>query len=265
MLEINNLKFNYNKNFKLENISFKLEKNCIFGIIGPNGSGKTTLLRSIIKLIHINSGEIIFNKQNILEMTQTEIAKNICYVNQNPMRDFKISVLDYVLLGRIPHRQKFQFFESKIDIQKSIEAMEITDTIHLKNRAINNLSGGELQLVVLAKALAQEPKLLLLDEPTNHLDIAHQIQILDLLKKLNKTQNLTIIIVLHDLNLASEYCEKLLLLNSGTVHMNGSPREVLTYQNIEKVYKTVVIVKDNPISKKPCIFPISKELINTNA
>ena len=121
------------------------------------------------------------------------------------------------------------------------------------------MSSGERQRVIIAKALAQEPVLLFLDEPTSHLDIGHQIQILDLLKRLNRQNNITIVMVLHDLNLASEYCNRIILLNEGRIFKEGSPAEVLTYQNIEAVYKTVVVVRDNPINAKPYIILISQE------
>ena len=135
----------------------------------------------------------------------------------------------------------------------------MTDALHLKDKKIDELSSGERQRVVIAKALAQEPILLYLDEPTSHLDIGHQIQVLDLLKKLNRQTNLTIVMVLHDLNLASEYCNRIVLLNEGKVFKEGSPREVLTYQNIEAVYKTVVVVNDNPVSSKPYVVLVPGE------
>jgi iron complex transport system ATP-binding protein len=133
----------------------------------------------------------------------------------------------------------------------------MTDTAALKGKIINELSSGERQRVIIAKALAQEPGLLLLDEPTSHLDIAHQIQIMDLLKKLNRQNNLTIVMVLHDLNLAGEYCNRIALLDNGRLYKEGAPEEVLTYQNIEAVYKTVVVVNKNPISSKPYVLLVS--------
>ena len=138
------------------------------------------------------------------------------------------------------------------------EALEITDTLAVRSRKVNELSGGEKQRVYLAQALAQAPKLLLLDEPTAHLDIGHQIEVMDLIQKLNKERNITVLAVLHDLNIASEYCSKLALLDEGRIKISGTPSEVLTYQNIEQVYKTVVVVKDNPLSSKPFVIPVSK-------
>jgi len=163
-----------------------------------------------------------------------------------------------VLLGRIPHLGRLQL-ETKADYSISEKALGMTDTLHLKEKRMDELSAGERQRVIIAKAIAQQPFLLFLDEPTAHLDIGHQIQVLDLLKRLNQRDNLTIVMVLHDLNLASEYCNRILLLNEGEIFKEGSPQEVLTYQNIEAVYKTVVVVNNNPITSKPYVVLVSKE------
>jgi iron complex transport system ATP-binding protein len=137
--------------------------------------------------------------------------------------------------------------------------MVLTDTVGLKGRCIDNLSSGEKQMVFIARALAQEPGLLLLDEPTNHLDITHQVRVLDLIRRLNREQGLTVITVLHDLNLAGQYCDRLLLLKEGSIVKNGAPGEVLTYEIIEDVYGTPVVVLDNPVSGKPHVFLVSEE------
>jgi iron complex transport system ATP-binding protein len=139
------------------------------------------------------------------------------------------------------------------------EALTLVDISGLKERRIGELSGGERQRAILAQGLAQQPTLLLLDEPTAHLDIAHQVQILDLIKRLNKQKRTTVLIILHDLNLASNYCDRLILLKEGKIFREGSPYEVLTFKNIEEVYKTVVVVEENPISSKPYILLVSEE------
>ena len=137
--------------------------------------------------------------------------------------------------------------------------MTLTDTFKLKDQFMGEISGGERQLALISRVLAQEPKLILLDEPTAHLDITHQVGILDLIKRLNKEFGLTVIMVLHDLNLASEYCRRLILINEGRIHRIGRPEEVLDYRIIEEVYKTVVIVEKNPLSSKPYILIVSEE------
>ncbi|MCI0480139.1 MAG: ABC transporter ATP-binding protein, partial [Candidatus Dadabacteria bacterium] len=146
--------------------------------------------------------------------------------------------------------------ETKRDEEIADRAMELTDTIRFKDRSMSEISGGERQLVLIARALAQEPKLLLLDEPTSNLDITHQVRVLDLLKKLNKELSLTVVIVLHDLNLASEYCDRVALMSDGSIYREGPPQDVLNYKTIEDVYKTVVVVEKNPVSKKPYVFLI---------
>lgn len=259
MLEIRNLSCGYDSKFILQDISFKLENKEFLGVIGPNGSGKTTLLRAITKIIKPQKGEVFFENQNLERLSYQELAKKIAVVSQYLEMGLKMTVEEFVLLGRTPHRKNWQFLETKLDEEIANKAMVFTDTLGFKNRSIESLSAGERQLVVISRALAQEPKLLLLDEPTSHLDITHQVRILDLIKRLNKKNGLTVIIVLHDLNLASEYCDRLILLNNGCIHKIGTPQEVLNYQIIEEVYKTIVVVEKNPISSKPYIFLVPEE------
>lgn len=258
MLEVRNLTCGYGSNFSLSNIDFRVEEEELIGIIGPNGSGKTTLLRAISKAIKARNGAIFLGKENIKDLSLNHLAKKIAVVSQALDPDLKMSVEEFVLLGRIPHRMKWQFLETKEDENAALQAMVLTDTLKFKDRSMETLSGGERQLVLIARALAQEPKLLLLDEPTSHLDITHQVNILNLIKKLNKEKKLTVIIVLHDLNLAGEYCDRLVLINRGKLRKIGAAQEVLTYQLIEEVYKTIVVVKENPISKKPYVILVSQ-------
>ncbi|MCK4916731.1 MAG: ABC transporter ATP-binding protein [Candidatus Omnitrophica bacterium] len=262
MLEFSNLTCGYDSGFFLKDISFNVKDKDFVGIIGANGSGKTTLLKSVTKLVKIRKGTIFFENKNIQELDFKQISRKIAVVSQRPEVSFKIRVEEFVLLGRIPYIEKWQFIETNQDREIVYRAMEETDTLDLRNRLVDSLSGGERQLVVLARALAQQPRLLLLDEPTNHLDIGHQIKMLDLIKKINRENGLTVIIILHDLNLASEYCDKLILLDKGLMYKTGTPNEVLTYENIEAVYKTPVLVEKNPISSKPYVLLVSKEEID---
>lgn len=257
MLEVHNLTCGYGSNFSLTNIDFRIEEEEFVGIIGPNGSGKTTLLRAISKVIKPQNGAIFLDKDNLKDLSLSSLAKNIAVVSQSLEPGLKMAVEEFVLLGRIPHRRKWQFLETKEDESAAVKAMLLTDTLKFKDRSMESLSGGERQLVLIARALAQNPKLLLLDEPTSHLDITHQVNILNLIKKLNKERKLSVLIVLHDLNLAAEYCQRLILINNGQLHKIGPPQEVLTYQIIEEVYKTIVIVKENPVSKKPYVMLVS--------
>ena len=259
MIEINNFSCGYDSKAILKNIDLRIDKGEFVGIIGPNGSGKTTLLRGITRLVKPFGGTILFEGKDIRGMSFREIAQKIAVVSQG-IPSTIMTVEEYVLLGRLPHYSTFQLFENGKDIQLAEYCMEITDTIKFKERYISELSSGEVQLALIARALTQEPILLLLDEPTAHLDITHQVGILDLIKKLNTEYALTIIIVLHDLNLAAEYCDRLVLMDKGAVKRAGKPEDVLNYNDIEEVYKTVVVVERNPLSSKPFVLVVPEEV-----
>ena len=258
MLEIKNLTCGYDSKPVLQDTNLKVKDKEVVGIIGPNGSGKTTLLRAVTRALKPKKGAILLEGKDIWQMGFRELAKRIAVVSQS-LPTGSMSVEEFVLLGRIPHLDRFQFLETKKDLEIARRSMGLTDTLRLKDQLIEEISGGERQLALISRALAQEPRLLLLDEPTAHLDITHQVAILDLIKKLNKDFGLTVIMVLHDLNLASLYCDRLILLHNGFIHKEGSPQQVLTYQTIEEVYKTIVVIKENPISSKPYIFLVSEE------
>ena len=258
MLEIRNLTCGYDGKVVLYNVSFSVREGELLGIIGPNGSGKTTCLRAITRLLKPKEGKILLEGRDIWRMGFKELATKVAVVPQN-LNIGSMTVEEFVLLGRIPHFGRYQFFETKKDLEVAERSMLLTDTLRFKDRVLGEISGGESQLALIARALAQEPKLLLLDEPTAHLDITHQVQILDLIKRLNREFGLTVLMVLHDLNLASEYCERLMLINEGKIHKIGHPDAVLTYQVIEEVYKTIVVVEKNPISSKPYILVVSEE------
>jgi iron complex transport system ATP-binding protein len=259
ILSVNQLCCWQSPHFQLKDLSFHISEGCCVGIIGPNGSGKTTLLEAVTGFLPAISGEIQYCQHPIKTFNQNDLSKEIAIVLQSTELDQSILVEDYILLGRNPYRKHWQFWESEQDIQMAETAMKITQIESLRYRQINALSGGEKQLVRIARALAQDPKLFLLDEPTNHLDIAHQLQILSLLNRLKREKNMSIMIVLHDLNLASEFCDKLILMQKGKIFRMGSAKEVLTYQNIEAVYHTRVVEGENPISKKPYVFLVSED------
>lgn len=259
MIEVKELKCGYSPGKPvLRNINFRVAQGEIVGVIGPNGSGKTTLLKVLTMIIKPEEGEIFFKGKNIRWMSLKELSQQIAVVSQNSPFNF-MTVEEFVLLGRIPYFEGFRFFETKHDLDIARECMDLTDTVRFKDRSLHELSGGERQLVVMARALAQKPKLLLLDEPTSHLDITHQVKVLDLLRKLNKKLGVTIIMVLHDLNLASEYCRWLILINNGFIQKQGVPEDVLKYDIIEDSYKTVVVVKKSPVSSKPYVFMVPGE------
>jgi len=254
-LQINQASYSYRDGFALKDIDFSVKKGEFLGIIGPNGAGKTTLLKMLNRTFTPQKGQISLEGKNLNSLTLRTIAQKLSMVGQDIQLSFSLTVLDLVLMGRFPHLRRFKT-EVKSDIEVAHNSLELTQTLALADRDFSHLSAGERQRIVLAKALAQEPELLLLDEPTAHLDIAHQTKVFDLLTNLNKKNNLTIIAVLHDLNLAAEYCDKLLLLDKGKIVDWGNSHQVLQYATIEKTYGTVVLVKENPITGKPYVLPV---------
>jgi len=244
-LKINNIACRYESTEILEKIDFSASGGDFVGVLGPNGSGKTTLLRSISRTLRPHMGTVLLNEKNIYALPSKEVARNLAVVPQDSPISFDFTALEIVLMGRTPHLGRFEI-ESAKDLTIAKRAMELTNTWHLSERPITELSGGERQRVILARALAQEPKILLLDEPTTHLDINHQIEILSLIKRLNKEEKIIVIAVFHDLNLAALYCDFLILLHHRKIFSLGSPEKVLTAENIKRVYDAEVLVKRHP-------------------
>lgn len=258
MLEVNNLSCGYGSKNILSDINFSIHRGDLVSIIGPNGSGKTTLLKALTRILKPSSGKIALMGEDISRIEYREMARKVAVVSQH-IESAWMSVENYVQMGRMPYFERFQFFESKNDRAVAEKYIEMTGVFSFKHKSMNEISGGERQLAVIARALTQEPDLLLLDEPTSHLDITHQVGILDLVKRLNRECGITVLMILHDLNLASEYCGKLIFINDGQIYAQGSPEDVLTYKAIEDVYKTVVIVEKNPLSNKPYVLLVTEE------
>lgn len=256
--KIENFSCGYPGKFVLEAMTFEIDKGDFVGIIGPNGSGKTTLFNGISGELKTLSGSTKLNGKVIQQMSLKERAQNIAVVTQN-IEAGSMTVEEYVLMGRIPYRRQFQFFETKNDIAIAEKYMELTGVTPLKDKYMNALSGGEQQLAGITRALTQEPDLLLLDEPTSHLDITHQVQVLNLIRRLSNELGLTVLMIIHDLNLAGEYCDSLIMMQNGRMRKKGLPHEVLNYKDIEAVYNTEVVTRTNPISGKPVVFLVSEE------
>lgn len=246
----------YGSKVVLDGIDLAVARGEFLGIIGPNGSGKTTLLRAMTRTLEPRQGEIFWEGINIWRVSAKVFARKVAAVSQT-MPSVLMTVEEFVLLGRIPHYGNLQFLETTKDLEVAERVMRRTGIEHLRDRAMSEISGGEKQLAAIARALAQEPEWLFLDEPTAHLDIAHQIGILDLLAELNQKSGLTVLMVLHDLNLAGEYCRRLLLLNQGRIRKIGNPEEVLEQGTIESVYGAHISSGKNPVSMKPFILPLS--------
>lgn len=256
IVKLTDIGFKYNADWVLRHISFEVSRGEFMGVIGPNGSGKTTLLKVIDGLLDPGEGEIWIDCIPGREFTRTELARRIAVVPQDTQLIFPFTVEEVVLMGRAPHLGKLRF-EGEKDFRIAEHAMRATDTYSLKDRGMNALSGGERQRVLIARALAQEPRIMLLDEPTALLDIRHQVEFFDLIKTLNRDQSLTVIAVTHDINLASDYCDRIILLQAGQIFAVGSPHGVIVESNIQDVYDAHVLVDQNPVTGNPRVTLLS--------
>jgi len=256
MIEVRDLAFSYGGTPFIEDIGFRVGAGEFCGIVGPNGSGKTTLLKLLSKLLKPVRGTIGLGGCDLAGMSVRDMAKEVAVVPQETSIAFPFRVIEIVLMGRAPYLGGFRF-EGTEDLEIAQRAMELTGTAGLADRHYFELSGGEKQMVIIARALAQQTRVLLLDEPTAFLDIRHQVGIYDLIKGLNLRKGLTVVSVLHDLNLASLYCDWLVMLDRGRVHRMGKAEEVLTYSNIREVYGTEVYITRNELTGRLNILPMS--------
>lgn len=254
-IEINDIEFGYRESLVLKGISFNIKKGEFVSIIGPNGSGKSTLLKTLNNLYVPRNGRILIDGEEIDTYKKKDLAKKIAMVPQDTAIDYDFTVEDIVMMGRNPYKGRFQK-DTDEDYKIVYEALEMTNTLYLKDRIITEISGGERQRVVIAKALAQKPSIILLDEPTSHLDINHQMDILNLLKRLNEEKGTTIILVIHDINLASRYSDKMILINHGKIQGIGTPEEVITINNMESTYNMKVAIEKNKYTDAPYLTPI---------
>jgi len=258
-LDVDSLVTGYHDKKILKDITFEVNKGDFLGIIGPNGSGKSTLIRALTKVITPWNGCVKYDKKNIENMSRNEIAKKVSVVPQDTFINFPFTVRDVVLMGRSPYLGRFENPDKK-DIKVAKEAMEVTNTLRFEDRSVRKLSGGELQRVVLARALTQKPELLLLDEATSQLDIRHKKEVMDTLKEKNEKENLGIISVHHNLNLAARYCKKILLLDKGKKHAYGDPEEVLTNSHLRAVYGVEAEVHEHPKDGSLYVSPMDKKI-----
>jgi iron complex transport system ATP-binding protein len=257
MIDVDAVSFRYREDWVLQEVSFRVEKGEFIGIIGPNGSGKTTLLKLLYRLISPKSGEVRFEKIPLKKLKQGEIAKRIAVVAQETHLLFPFRVMEIVLMGRSPYLGH-RVFEGKKDLEVAAKAMEWTEILPLAERPVDELSGGERKRVFIARALAQEPDVILLDEPTASLDIHHQVEFLNLILDLHREKGMSIVMATHDMNLASEFCDRLILLQRGKIFKIGTPQEVITGENIERVYGCDVWVDKHPVSGMPRISLLKK-------
>lgn len=251
-ISADNISAGYNGAMVLKGVSVDLGESDFLGLIGPNGSGKTTLLRAMSRALPPASGFVTLDDRDIYSIPAREFARRVAVVPQDVLVAFDFTVLEIVLMGRSPRLGRFSI-EGSRDVEIAMAALAQTGTEHLKDRSLNALSGGERQRVMVARALAQEPEILLLDEPTSHLDISFQFEIMDLVKSLNIEKNLSVMAVLHDLNLASQYCGRLVMIGGGVVCAEGAPEEVITSDNIRSVYGAEVWVRRHPTTNRPYV------------
>jgi len=257
-IEARELGFSYGNVPVLENVDLTVRIGDTVGIIGPNGSGKTTLLKILARTLAPQHGSVRVLNENLGDMAARDLAQQVAVVPQNSSIAFPFRVSEVVLMGRNPYLRGLPF-ERHTDRLIATEAMQVTDTFDLADRRVTELSGGELQRVIIARALTQQPRILLLDEPTAHLDLRHQIAVYDILARLNAEQSLTIVVVSHDLNLAAIHCRHLVLLSKGRVEAVGPPTEVITEQNLERVYEVDVAVTRSDATGIPFVLPVTRE------
>ena len=246
MLSLHDISCAFGKKEILHDINLEIEEGSFYAIMGANGCGKTTLLRCIANLIKPTHGTVSIQGRNVNDYSARELAQTLSFVRQHPQTDFEFSAFETVLMGRNPYQRRLQN-ESQADWDIVEQCMKQTNTWHLRFALSSQMSGGELQRVMLARALAQQTPVMLLDEPISNLDIEHQLEIMELLRDINRTQHKTILVVIHDLNLALHYCSQLLLLDNHSVCYQGPIAKGLTKENILKVFHVNADISDNQI------------------
>jgi len=252
LLNVDGVECRYGSVKVLEDVSLSVKGGDFVGILGPNGSGKTTLLKSISRSLKPHKGSILLNEADIYSLKSVDVAKQMAVVPQDTSIGFNFAALDIVLMGRNPHI-------SEKDMAVARKVMNLTNIWHLAERPINELSGGEKQRVIIARALAQEPKILLLDEPLTHLDIVNQLEIMDLVKDLCLKEKLIILAVFHDFNLAARYCNSAIMIKKGKIFSAGSLTDVLTSENIKSVFNVDAIVTKHLVTNSVFVIPLSPQ------
>ncbi len=260
-IDIQDLYHKFGQTKVLNCLDFSISRGDFFVIIGPNGSGKTTLMKIISGILKPTNGKIQIQQKEIGQYSSKTLARTIGYVPQMVQTEFPFSVMEVVLMGRSPHLGLLGIEHHK-DVKIAEAAIGFTGVDHLANRKLNELSGGECQRVLIARAICQEPEIMLLDEPTASLDLAHQIRIMDLMEKLREERQITVVMVSHDVNLAAMYGNNILLLKSGQVVKIGSPKEVIRFDTLENAYGCQLLVDESPLGSFPRITPVPSRYIH---
>jgi iron complex transport system ATP-binding protein len=256
LVETQGVRAGYGGDDVLKGIDLSFAQGEMTAIIGPNGAGKSTLLKTLCGALAPSSGRVLFRGRPIGSIGVSALARELAVVHQLMENIPPFSVYEFVRLGRFPYRA-FWSLDSPGDDARIDEALSAVGAAHLRDRSVTGLSGGERQLVYVARALAQSERVIILDEPVSHLDIRHAVGIMDVLHGLNDAGT-TIITVLHDINLASDYCSRIIALKDGAVFADGGPDQVIRYQVVEPLFNTVCVVFENPITKRPYTFPVPR-------
>jgi iron complex transport system ATP-binding protein len=251
-IEMHKVSLGYSHRTVLEDVNLRAKPGEIVGLIGPNGCGKSTMIRALSRIISPFSGRILIDGQDINRLSRHQMAHLIGVVPQMPLLPSAFTAFEIVLMGRNPHLGFLQY-EGPKEIAITWQAMERTGTQSLAERRVSELSGGEIQGLLIARVLAQETKAILLDEPTANLDIGRQVEILGLIRNLCSDKNMTVLAALHDLNLAAQYCDRLVMLNEGRIYAEGTPWEVINERNIAEVYGAGNSVYSHPENSLPCV------------
>lgn len=244
-LEVRDLSYRYHDRFVLDGVSLEIRPGEIIGILGMNGSGKTTLLKNLNRNISPESGSVLLDGQDLVDLTKKDIARSIASVPQINEIRFSFTVEDIVSMGRMPFQRQFGG-ESSEDMEIIENAMRDVGIYDMKDRYVSEMSGGERQKVIIARALAQTPTYLLMDEPTNHLDINAQFEVLDLVSGLARKKGISVVLVSHDLSMASRYCDRVALIKDRKIVTVGTPEEVLTPENMRDVFLVDAELIKNP-------------------
>ncbi len=249
--------FSYGQDTILEEINLEAGLGEIVGMVGPNGSGKTTFLRIVCGTLTPKRGNVHIQGREVRALPPREKARLVAMVQQSPAVPSGFTALEVVLMGRNPHLGLLQW-EGREDIDMCRRVMELTDTWQFAQRPASSLSGGELQRVFIARALAQETPVLLLDEPTAHLDISFQSSVFDTIERIRSTTNITVLVAIHDLTLAGQYCDRIAALYMGRIYAIGEPSQVLTEEVMSKVFGAPVSVIQHPVHKTPVVLPLGQ-------
>jgi iron complex transport system ATP-binding protein len=250
IMTLKDVGFRYGSLWAVKGINLQVSPGEIFGILGPNGSGKSTLLKIMDGMLFPHTGEVLIKNKGLSHFRRSSIAREIAMVAQENHFRFSFSTLEVVLMGRFPHLRRLQF-EGERDMAVTLKALKATNALDLADRSIHELSGGERQRVLIARALAQEPEIILLDEPTSFLDIKHKIDIFRMVSTLSEDRGLSVVVVSHDIDLAAQFCHRLVMLKKGSIHEMGEPDNVITAATIEAVYECPVLVDKNPATGRP--------------